>query len=107
MLVAVTTKSPAKSWCGFENNGFCGIKLMNKGRMFACRAGTHGSQPYLVNAFFNGGDMLLDGCRIEGYSGFEGKMKFTKASGKCSVTLRTSGDRSKLDISGDITVKVA
>jgi hypothetical protein len=31
-----------------------------------------GPQPYLVNAFFNGGNMLMDACRIEGYSGFRG-----------------------------------
>ena len=91
--------------CGFENNGQCGIKMMNEGRMYACRASTYGSQPYLVNAFLNGGDMVLDACRIEGYGGFEHKMKFAKVSGKGLVTLRASGDRSNLDLSGDITVK--
>lgn len=65
-----------------------------------------GPQPYLVNAFFNGGNMLMDACRIEGYSGFEGKMKFAKVSGVGSVTLRDSGQRSDLDIVGHITVKV-
>ncbi len=31
------------------------------------------SQPYLVEAFLNGGSMMLDGCRIEGYGGFRGQ----------------------------------
>jgi hypothetical protein len=79
---------------------------MNEGRMFACRASTKGSQPYLVNAFFNGGEMLIDACRIEGYSGFEGKMKFAKVRGNGTVTLRDSGQRSDLDVAGNITVKV-
>jgi hypothetical protein len=92
--------------CGFENNADCGINLMNEGRMFACRASTKGSQPYLVNAFFNGGEMLIDACRIEGYSGFEGKMKFAKVRGNGTVTLRDSGQRSDLDVAGNITVKV-
>ncbi len=68
--------------CGFENNGECGIKLMNEGRLYACRASTYGSQPYLVEAYLNDGDLLLDGCRVEGYSGFENKMKLAKISGK-------------------------
>jgi len=93
--------------CGFENNGGCGIKLANEGRLFACRASTYKSQPYLVDAFLNGGSMLLDGCRIEGYGGFEGKMKYAKIAGKGSVLLRASGDRSNVDVSNDITVKVA
>ena len=92
--------------CGFENNGGCGIKLANEGRLFACRASTFKSQPYLVEAFLNGGSMMLDGCRIEGYGGFEGKMKYAKISGKGSVLLRGSGDRSTVDVSDDITVKV-
>jgi hypothetical protein len=92
--------------CGFENNGGCGIKLANEGRLFACRASTYKSQPYLVEAFLNGGSMLLDGCRIEGYGGFEGKMKYAKISGKGSVMLRASGDRSTVDVSNDIAVKV-
>ena len=50
--------------------------------------------------------MLLDGCRIEGYGGFEGKMKYAKIGGKGSVVLRASGDRSNVDVSGDIAVKV-
>jgi hypothetical protein len=92
--------------CGFENNAGCGINMANEGRLYACRASTYGPQPYLVNAFFNGGNMLMDACRIEGYSGFEGKMKFAKVSGVGSVTLRDSGQRSDLDIVGHITVKV-
>jgi hypothetical protein len=92
--------------CGFENNGGCGIKLANEGRLFACRASTYKSQPYLVDAFLNGGSILLDGCRIEGYSGFEGKMKNAKIAGKGTVLLRASGDRSTVDVSNDITVKV-
>ncbi len=92
--------------CGFENNGGCGIKLANEGRLFACRASTYKSQPYLVEAYLNGGSMLLDGCRIEGYGGFEGKMKYAKIAGKGSVLLRASGDRSTVDVSNDITVKV-
>jgi hypothetical protein len=92
--------------CGFENNAGCGIKMANEGRLYACRASTYGPQPYLVNAVFKGGSMLMDGCRIEGYSGFEGKMKFAKVSGVGSVSLRDSGQRSDLDIAGSITVKV-
>jgi hypothetical protein len=92
--------------CGFENNGGCGIKLANEGRLFACRASTYKSQPYLVEAYLNGGDILLDGCRIEGYGGFEGKMKVGRIAGKGSVLLRASGDRSGVDVSGDIAVKV-
>ncbi len=93
--------------CGFENNGQSGIKLANEGRLFACRASTYRSQPYLVEAFLNGGTMLLDGCRIEGYGGFEGRMKLAKVGGRGSVTLRACGDRSNVDVSGDINVKVA
>jgi hypothetical protein len=91
--------------CGFENNGGCGINMMNEGRMFACRASTHGPQPYLVNAFLNGGNMLMDACFVEGYGGFEGKMKFGKISGAGSVTVRASGQRSDFDMSGTITMK--
>jgi len=92
--------------CGFENNGGCGINLMTEGRMLACRGSTHGPQPYLMNAFVNGGQIIMDACRIEGFLGFEGKMKLGKVSGTGSVTLRDSGQRSDLDILGDITVKV-
>lgn len=91
--------------CGFENNGGCGIKLMNEGRLYACRASTYGPQPFLVEAYLNDGDLLLDGCRIEGYGGFENKMKVAKISGKGLVTMRFSGDRSNLDLSGNIDVK--
>lgn len=91
--------------CGFENNGECGIKLMNEGRLYACRASTYGTQPYLVEAYLNDGDLLLDGCRVEGYSGFENKMKLAKISGKGLVSMRFSGDRSNLDLSGNIDVK--
>jgi len=48
----------------------------------------------------------MDACRIEGFGGFEGKMKMAKVNGTGSVTLRDSGQRSDLDILGDITVKV-
>jgi hypothetical protein len=92
--------------CGFENNGGCGIKLANEGRLFACRASTYKSQPFLVDAYLNGSDMLLDGCRIEGYGGFEGKMKVARIRGKGAVLLRASGDRSLLDVSDDVAVKV-
>jgi hypothetical protein len=91
--------------CGFENNVECGINLMNEGRMFACRASTYGPQPYLAKAFFKGGGMVMDACRIEGYGGFEGKMKMAKVSGAGTVSLRDSGKRSDLDILGAITVK--
>ena len=84
--------------CGFENNGQCGVKLANS---------TYRSQPYLVDAFLNGGTLLLDGCRIEGYAGFAGKMKLAKVGGKGLVTLRASGDRANVDVPGDINVKVA
>jgi hypothetical protein len=50
--------------------------------------------------------MVMDACRVEGFGGFEGKMKMAKVSGTGSVTLRDSGERSDLDILGDITVKV-
>jgi hypothetical protein len=93
--------------CGFENNGRTGIKLANEGRLFACRASTYRSQPYLVEAYLNGGSMLLDGCRIEGYGGFEGRMKLARVGGKGVVTLRACGDRSTVDVSGDIKVKEA
>jgi hypothetical protein len=59
-----------------------------------------------VNAYFNNGGMVMDACRIEGFGGFEGKMKMAKVNGTGSVTLRDSGQRSDLDILGDITVKV-
>ena len=76
--------------------------------MFACRASTNGSQRYLVNAVFNNGGMVLDACRVEGYGGFEGRMKMAKVSGSGVVTLRGCGDRSALDISGNnITVNTA
>ena len=93
--------------CGFENNVGAGINMANEGRLYACRASTYGPQPYLVNAaFFKGGNLLMDACRIEGYSGFEGKMKLAKVGGAGSVTLRDSGQKSDLDIVGAITVKV-
>jgi hypothetical protein len=81
--------------------------MTNEGRMFACRASTYGSQPYLVNAFLNGGSMVMDACRIEGYGGFEGKMKFAKVRGTGSVMLRSSGNTTDLDISDSIIVKGA
>jgi len=93
--------------CGFENNALCGIRLANEGRLYACRASTYGPQPYLVHAFFKSGRMLLDACRIEGYSGFEGKMKLAKVGGVGSVSLRDCGDQSDLDLMGAITVKSA
>jgi hypothetical protein len=93
--------------CGFENNVDCGIYTENEGRMFACRASTKASQPYLVKAYLNDdATILMDACRIEGYLGFEGKMKFAKVKGTGSVILRDSGQRSDLDIEGNITVKV-
>ena len=46
-------------------------------------------------------------CHVEGFSGFEGKMKLGKVSGAGTVTLRDSGQASDFDISGDITVKVS
>lgn len=91
--------------CGFENNVECGINMMNEGRMFACRASTHGPQPYLVKAFFKGGGMVMDACRIEGYGGFEGKMKLANVRGLGTVSLRDSGKMSDLDLLGSITVK--
>jgi hypothetical protein len=103
-LLATAGLSMAQG-CGFENNGQCGIKLANEGRLYACRASTYGVQPYLVDAFFKSGSMVLDACRIEGYSGFEGKMKLGRVNGLGSVTLRDCGDRSSLDILGAITVK--
>jgi hypothetical protein len=94
--------------CGFTNNGGCGINFMNEGRLSDCRGSTHGLQPYLVKAFFNkGGGMVMDACRLEGFSGFEGKMKLGKVNGTGTVTLRDSGQASDFDISGDITVKVS
>jgi hypothetical protein len=53
--------------CGFENNVGAGINMANEGRLYACRARTYGPQPYLVNAaFFTGGNLMMDACRIEG-----------------------------------------
>jgi hypothetical protein len=61
-----------------------------------------------VNAFFNGGDMLMDACFVEGYGDFKGKMKLGKISGVGSVTLRGSGQKSDLDILGTtINVKAS
>jgi hypothetical protein len=105
-LNAVAGLSRAEG-CGFTNNGGCGINLMNEGRMTDCRGSTHGAQPYLVKAFFNNGGKVMDSCRIEGFSGFEGKMKLGKVNGTGTVSLRDSGQTSDLDISGDITVKVS
>ena len=93
--------------CGFENNGGCGINLMNDCRLTDCRGSTHGSQPYLIKAFLNRGGVIMDKCHVEGFSGFEGKMKLGKVSGAGTVTLRDSGQASDFDISGDITVKVS
>jgi hypothetical protein len=93
--------------CDFENNGPCGINLVNEGRILSCRASTHGGQPYLVNAFLNRGAILLDACRTEGYGGFEGKMKLAKVGGSGTVTMRTCGGRSDLDLSGHIDVKAS
>ena len=91
--------------CGFENNAGCGIYMENEGRMFACRASTFGPQPYLVKAYLNGGSILMEGCRIEGYKGFEGKMKLANVRGSGSVTLLASGARTDLDLEGNnITV---
>ena len=93
--------------CGFINNGGCGINMMNHGRLTDCQGSTHGLQPYLVKAFLNNGEMVIDGCGTEGFSGFEGKTRLGKISGKGTVTLRDSGQLSDLEISGDITAKVA
>jgi adhesin HecA-like repeat protein len=93
--------------CGFVNNGGCGINMMNHGRLTDCQGSTHGPQPYLVKAFLNNGEMVIDGCRTEGFSGFEGKTRLGKISGKGTVTLRDSGQLSDLEISGDITAKMA
>jgi hypothetical protein len=49
----------------------------------------------------------MDKCHVEGFSGFEGKMKLGKVSGAGTVTLRDSGQASDFDISGDIIVKVS
>ena len=46
-----------------------GINLMNEGRLLACRASTHGTQPYLVNASLNRGSILLDACRASRATG--------------------------------------
>jgi len=51
--------------------------------------------------------MVLDNCRIEGFGGFEGKMKLAKVSGAGTVTLRDSGHLVDLDLSGDVDVKVS
>lgn len=93
--------------CGFVNNGGCGINMMNHGRLTDCQGSTHGPQPYLVKAFLNNGEMVIDGCGTEGFSGFEGKTRLGKISGKGTVTLRDSGQLSNLETSGDITVNVA
>jgi hypothetical protein len=42
---------------------------MNEGRLLACRASTHGTQPYLVNASLNRGSILLDACRASRATG--------------------------------------
>ena len=57
--------------CGFLYNGRYGINTTNDGRIYACRGGTHGPQPYLVNAFLNNSAMTFVSCRIEGIGGFE------------------------------------
>ena len=88
-------------------DGIWFINLMNDGRMTDCRGSTHGLQPYLIKAFLNKGGLIMDNCHVEGFSGFEGKMKLGKVSGIGTVTLRDSGQASDLDISGDITVKVS
>jgi hypothetical protein len=93
--------------CGFHNNAGCGVKLANEGRLLACRGSTSGTQPYLVKAYLNNGSMLMDACRIEGFGGFEGKMKLAEVNGKGTVTVRDSGQLSDLDVSEGITVKVA
>jgi hypothetical protein len=38
---------------------------------------------------------------------FEGKMKLAKGGGSGTVTMRTCGDRSALDLSGQIDVKAS
>lgn len=105
-LNAVSGFSRAEG-CGFLNNGECGINMMNEGRMIDCQGGTHGVQPYLVKAFLNGGRLNIDSCRIEGFSGFEGKMRMGKISGRGTVNLHDSGQVADLDISGDIAVNVS
>jgi hypothetical protein len=91
--------------CGFENNAGCGIRMTNEGRLYACRASTYGSQPYLLEAFLNGGEVLIDGCRIEGYGGFEDKMKLAKVRGRGIVNVRASGARPAVELTGDLTLK--
>lgn len=91
--------------CGFVNNGGCGINMMNHGRLTECQGSTNGVQPWLVKAFLNNGSLVIDGCRTEGFSGFEGKTKLAKISGTGTVTLRDSGQVTDLALSGDITVK--
>jgi hypothetical protein len=53
------------------------------------------------------GAILLDACRTEGYGGFEGKMKLAKVGGSGTVTMRTCGGRSDLDLSGQIDVRAS
>ncbi len=81
--------------------------VQSVGRLLACRGSTSGSQPYLVKAYLNNGSMLMDACRIEGFGGFEGKMKLAQVNGKGTVTVRDSGQLVDLDVSEGITVKVA
>lgn len=70
------------SGCGFENNLDAGILATSEGKIFCSRASTSGVQPYLLSTFLpSGTGHTLYSCRIEGYGGFEGMMKYVNATG--------------------------
>lgn len=70
------------SGCGFENNLNSGILATSEGKIFCCRASTGGVQPYLLSTYLpSGTGHTLYSCRIEGYGGFEGLMKYVQATG--------------------------
>lgn len=70
------------SGCGFENNLTAGILATTEGKIFACRASSSGVQPYLLSTFLPSTAFhTLYSCRVEGYGGFEGMMKYVNATG--------------------------
>lgn len=94
------------SGCGFENNLNAGITATSEGKIFCSRASTGGVQPYLLSTFLPASTAhTLYSCRIEGYGGFEGMMKYVQATGgPGKIKAVDCGDIASYDLAAGITL---
>lgn len=69
---------------GFENNINAGVIASANGTMIACRAASHGGQPYLLQSYIpSGNSHCLYSCRVENEDPFTGmKMGTFTGAGK-------------------------